>query len=251
MGSPTVVMALTADTPSGSLVRHARWGDQDALAELFRRAWPRALAAVRTSCGWDEAEDAVAVAFAHALDRLDQIRDPTAVEAWLTRSAIRTSIDLARRRRQARPSGAPVDLPANGGQHAESTAERALARLDRAAIAWSIEQLPDELGHLIRLRYVAGLSVEEVAAAVGLPEGTVRRRCFDAYRLLRQRFLQQHLRSGTGECATMTDQLCRAASRNVSALARRRLDQHLRHCPGCRDRQAELAETVAELSHRA
>jgi NitT/TauT family transport system substrate-binding protein len=237
--------ALTGAALTGA----ARRGDQEALAELYRRAWPRALAAVRTSCGWDEAEDAVAVGFVRALDRLSQIHDPTAVEAWLTRSAIRASIDLARRRRRAQPWGAPADLPQTGKQHAESAAERALARLDRAALASLVQQLPNELGRLIRLRYVAGLSVQEVSAAVGLPEGTVRRRCFDAYRLLRQRFLQQQLRSGAGECATVTDQLCRAASRNVSTRARRRIEQHLGHCRGCRERQAELAETVAELSH--
>jgi hypothetical protein len=94
---------------------------------------------------------------------------------------------------------------------------------------------------------VTGLSVHEVAAAIGLPEGTVRRRCFEAYRLLRQQFLRQHLGAATGECATVTDQLCRAASRRVSALERRRIDEHLARCAGCRRRQAELAEIVAEL----
>jgi len=225
-------------------------GDPEALGELYRRAWPRALAAVRTSCGWDEAEDAVAVGFARALGRLDQIRDPTAVEAWLTRSAVRASADLARRRGRVEPSGSASDLPRTEGQHAESAAEKLLAGLDRAAIVSAVEQLPDELRRLILLRYVSGLSVHEVAAAVGLPEGTVRRRCFEAYRLLRQRFLRQHLRAATGECVTVTDQICRAASRRVSALERRRIDEHLGRCAGCRRRQAELVEILAELGRR-
>jgi RNA polymerase sigma factor (sigma-70 family) len=212
------------------------------------------LAAVRTTRGWDEAEDAVALGFAHALDRLDQIRDPEAVEAWMTRCAMRAALDLARRRRRAEPWGAAADLPAGRPAvrttEADTAAERALAGLDQAALARALEQLPDALRRPIRLRYMAGLSVQEVAAEMGLPEGTIRRRCFDAYRLLRQRFLQHHLRPGVGECATVTDQLCRAASRNVSAVARRRIDQHLGHCIGCRERQAALDEAIAERMRR-
>jgi RNA polymerase sigma-70 factor, ECF subfamily len=236
--------------PAAVLARQGMGGDQAALAELYRRTWPRALAAVRTSCGGDEAEDAVAMGFARAFDHLDQIRDPSAVEAWLTRSAIRASVDLARRRRRTQPWGAPADLPWTARQHAESAADRALTRLDRATVAASVDALPDELRRLICLRYVAGLSVREAAVVVGLPEGTVRRRCFDAYQLLRQRFLRHHLLAGTGECATITDQLCRAASRNLSAPARRRIDQHLAQCPACQEREAEVAETLELLRRR-
>src|ERR1700704_6010988 len=51
------------EVPSAELALFARGGDRDALAELYRRAWPRALAAVRSTSGWDEAEDAVAEGF--------------------------------------------------------------------------------------------------------------------------------------------------------------------------------------------
>lgn len=239
-------------TPSATLAIRSRSGDQEAAAELYRRAWPRALATVRRSHGWDEAEDAVALGFAHALGRLEQIREPGAVEAWMIRCAMRAAIDLARRRCRVQPWGAPADLPAGRGFEAgaESAAERALAGFDRAALARSLEQLPSDLARLIRLRYLAGLSVQEVAARMGRPEGTVRRQCFDAYQLLRQRFWQQHLRPGVGECATVTDQLCRAVSRPISARSRHRIDQHLGHCLGCRERQAELAEAIAECRSR-
>jgi RNA polymerase sigma-70 factor, ECF subfamily len=239
-----------AGTPSATLAIRSRSGDQEAVAELYRRAWPRALATVRASLGWDEAEDAVALGFAHALGRLDQIRDPGAVEAWMIRCATRAAVDLARRRCRLQPWGAAADLPDGRRPDSESAAERALAGLDRAALATSLEQLPADLRRLIRLRYEAGLSVQDVAAKMGLPEGTVRRRYFDAYRMLRHRFLQHHLRPGVGECATVTDQLCRAASRTVSARARHRIDDHLGHCLGCQARQAELAETVAERTSR-
>jgi RNA polymerase sigma-70 factor, ECF subfamily len=248
------VAAMGSKTPSATLAIRSRSGDQEAAAELYRRAWPRALAIVRRSHGWDEAEDAVALGFAHALGRLDQIQEPGAVEAWMIRCATRAAIDLARRRCRAQPWGAPIDLPAGrGAEHdagAESAADRALAGFERAALVRSLAQLPDDLGRLIVLRYLAGLSVPEVAARTGLPEGTVRRRCFDAYRLLRQRFWEQHLRPGVGECATVTDQLCRAASRNISARSRRRIDQHLGHCLGCRERQAALIEAIAERASR-
>jgi RNA polymerase sigma-70 factor, ECF subfamily len=244
-------MGPTAEASSAALALDARDGDREALAELYRRAWPRALAAVRTCRGWDEAEDAVAEGFARALDRLDQIREPGAVEAWLTRSALRASVDLARRRRRTQPGGSAAELPVTRGPHAESAAERALMRLEGAAMATSVLQLPDELRRLIQLRYGEGLSVQEIAGLLSVPEGTVRRRCFDASKLLRQRFLRLHLRPAEGECAAVTDQLCRAACGPLSALGHRRIEQHLRGCTGCRDRQAELAVAVTQRASRA
>ena len=239
-----------ADAPTAALVPAARQGDQDALAELYRRVWPRALAAVRRRCGWDEAEDAVAEGFARALDRLDQIRDPAAAEAWLTQSAVRSSLDLARRRRRAQPSGGAGELPKGRTPDGESAVERLLTQLDHAAVASSVKQLPGDLQHLVRLRYVDGLSIAEIAVVLGRPEGTVRRRCFDACRLIEQRFLRHQLGTAIGECAVVTEQLCRSLSRSVSPRTRHRIDQHLRACTRCRHRQAELTDTVAELDRR-
>ncbi len=240
MRSSTAGLCRSATSPPEVLALAAREGDPDALAELYRRVWPVALATVRAACGWDESEDAVAEGFARALDRLDQLRDPAAIEAWLTRSAVRAATDLARKRRRAEPGGTAADLPRPRDPHIESAAEGAFARSDRAAIAASVEALPDDLRRLARLRFDAGLSVREVADLLSLPEGTIRRRCFDAYRLIRQRFLRQHLRPAAGECAVVTDQLCRAACRRLSSLAERRVEQHLRRCAGCQHRQREL-----------
>jgi RNA polymerase sigma-70 factor (ECF subfamily) len=237
--------------PSAELAHVAREGDRDAMAELYRRTWPRALAAVRSTSGWDEAEDAVAEGFVRALDRLDQLRSPGAVEAWMTRCALRASIDLARRRRRVEPGEVVSDVVASRGPHAESAAEGVLALLDRAAMSASIQQLPRPLRQVIHLRYVAGLSVQETATRLSVPEGTVRRRCFEACRLLEQRFLRHHLRPAEGDCAVVADQLCRAAGRDLSPLARRRVALHLIGCPGCQARQAELAVTFGELArHR-
>jgi RNA polymerase sigma-70 factor, ECF subfamily len=247
MRTLTSRMCPTADASSAALALDARDGDREALAELYRRAWPRALAAVRTCHGWDEAEDAVAEGFARALDRLDQIRDPAAVEVWMTRCALRASLDLARRRRRIELGGGAAELPVTRGSHAESAAERALLLLDRAAIAISVRQLPDDLRRLIELRYGAGLSVQEIAGLLSVPEGTIRRRCFDGSRLLRQRYLRLHLQPAAGECAAVTDQLCRAACRALSASAKRRIEQHLRRCTGCRNRQTELTAAVTEV----
>jgi RNA polymerase sigma-70 factor (ECF subfamily) len=194
--SGTTRMPGTAPTPAvrdmspALLVRQARRDNQQAVAELYRRAWPSALARVRAQFGSDEAEDAVAEGFARAFAHLDQLRDPAAVEAWLTRSAVRAWLDLARRRQRVQPAGAPTELPPAIGPptHCESVAERFVAGVDRAVINSCIVQLPEDLRQMVCLRYIAGLSVHEVAARMALPEGTVRRRCFDARLLLRQRF---------------------------------------------------------------
>src|SRR5579859_2611630 len=236
-----------AEATAAELARAAQQGDGHACAALYRRAWPRALAAVRASCGWDEAEDAVAEAFARALGRLDQLREPAAVETWLARCAVRAATDLARCRWRAQPAGHATDLPVEA-VFAESAADRALSVLDSAAMAEIVGQLPENLRQVIGLRYLAGFSVREVAARLSLPEGTVRRRCFDGCQLVQQRFLHHHLRPATGECAAVTDHLCRGTARALSALAQRRVERHVRGCAPCQARQAELTVALDELS---
>ena len=238
------------DVPSAALALQARAGDQGAVAELYRRAWPRALAAVCATCGPDEAEDAVAEGFARAFARLHQIRDLAAVEVWLSRSAVRASVDLARRRRRAQPCGAPTELPADRWHHGESAADRVMAALDHAALAASLRELPADLRGMVRLRYVEGLSVREMAGRLAMPEGTVRRRCFDARRMLRQRFLRQHLRPASGECEAVTDRLCRAAGRDDAPPVHRRVERHLQRCPGCRARRTELEAWAGRTARR-
>jgi hypothetical protein len=127
---------------------------------------------------------------------------------------------------------------------AESAADRALSALERDTLAAAVSQLPETARLLLRLRFDAGWSIRRISRLLGLPEGTVRRRCFEACQVAGQRFLRGQLQPASRGCMASTDQLCRAAQRELSALSQRRLADHLRRCSACRSRERELAELI-------
>ncbi len=71
------------------------------------------------------------------------------------------------------------------GHDTEHTVLASLQAADRsAAVSQAMRQLPVELRQVIHLRFVEDQPVKEIAAIVGVPEGTVKSRLFRAYRLL-------------------------------------------------------------------
>jgi RNA polymerase sigma-70 factor (ECF subfamily) len=127
--------------------------------ELFRESGPTLIRAVYAYTGGrrDIAEDAVAEAFARALAKDGQIRDPL---PWLYRVSLRIAAQETKRERD-HPM---VDLPAPaeggaGGLGRVLTALRELSPNQRAAIV---------------LHYEADLPVREVARLLGISGATVK-----------------------------------------------------------------------------
>lgn len=260
--SPTATNLSTTTTPrrdhrptalqcSAELATAARYGDDEAAGELYRRTMRRARVAARSFCADADADDAVAEGLSRALRRLDQLSDAAAVERWMIRCAVRAAIDLSRKR-QRQPAIATINaLAERSGPPAESAADQALSAMEQGALASVLRQLQPGPRLLLQLRYEKGLSVEHIAVALGRPAGTIRRQCVEARRLVGQRFLGQQLRPASGDCSRVTELLCQAPYRRLSGLARRRLDEHLGQCPGCRDREQELDDRLTELGFRS
>jgi len=186
-------MATTTEAvvSSAELARRAQQDDAAAMGELYRRMAGRALAAARCYATPNDAEDAVADGFVRALTFLHQLRDAQAVESWVIRCVVRAAIDLSRKRRRQYPNPAISELADRSCPPSESAAEWALRAIDHQEVATTLDALPPRTRTLLRLRYEATLSVREIAVLLNEPEGTVRRRCFEARRLARHRFLRQ------------------------------------------------------------
>jgi RNA polymerase sigma-70 factor, ECF subfamily len=112
------------------------------------------------------ADDAVAEAFARALERADQIRDPV---PWLYRTAFRLALeDLRRERRE--PKSEQV-LPSEAGLGGLVPALRELSPGQRAAVV---------------LHYEADLPLREVASRMGTSVAVVKMHLFRGRRRLRE-----------------------------------------------------------------
>jgi RNA polymerase sigma-70 factor (ECF subfamily) len=95
--------------------------------------------------------------------------------AWLTTIARSRAIDRVRRTRQEQQREAPLDeaLRASGG---ESVEEGVMAGEVRSVVRAALDALAPEQRDVIELAYYGGMSHSEIAAARGLPLGTVKTR---------------------------------------------------------------------------
>ncbi|MCC7010286.1 MAG: sigma-70 family RNA polymerase sigma factor [Acidobacteria bacterium] len=130
-----------------------------------------------------DAEDVAQDAFVRAYRRFASLRDRDRFRGWLVRMTWRLALDWKRghRRRGAREEALARAMPAFGD------AERDAVDTDRAARLWAaIDRLPRRLRLVIVLAAIDGHGVRDVAQLLGVAEGTVKSRLFDARQRLRE-----------------------------------------------------------------
>jgi RNA polymerase sigma-70 factor (ECF subfamily) len=155
-------------------------GDDMALRELFFRHAPWLAARLRAVLPPADVEDAVQETFVAVWRGARRYQPQGAAGGWLWGIAQRQAALLLRRRGPAALALPAADVPVAGDLE-EAAVTRAL--LDRAQAALGPPGGPDR--EVWRLRYVEDRPVAEVAALLGLPEGTVKSRAHRARRLLR------------------------------------------------------------------
>ncbi len=157
------------------LVRRAKAGEQRAFEELVRRHQDRAYSVARGVVRHPEdAADVVQEAFIAVLRHLDTFQEGAAFTTWLHRITIRKAYDQLRRR---------VPDPVDPGGIAVSKLEARDADpfatgLAQTALLDAIATLDEPFRDAVLLVDVAGLGVEEAAAALGVAPGTIKSRVF-------------------------------------------------------------------------
>jgi len=167
------------DADAAALARWRDGGDRAALAELFARHADRCWRVARRFAGEAEAEDAMQDGFIRAMARAGQWRGGDA-SAWLIAIVANAARNRARqsRRRQRREAAILVEpAAAASGDPVDPALRRHLAA--------ALDELPKASSDVLRLRLIDGLSHAEVAAALGVREGTARTRLHRAIERLR------------------------------------------------------------------
>ena len=122
-------------------------------------------------------EDALELAqdvFIKAWEALPAWRPDAQFHTWIYRIASNVALDVLRRRKvvQFVPLEDEYDAPADQpGPEAQLQGKQRLRSLDAA-----LARLPAEQREIVLLREVEGLSYDELAAALGIDEGTVKSR---------------------------------------------------------------------------
>ena len=136
-----------------------------------------------------EAEEALQDAYLKAYRALDQFRGESKISTWLVR--ITANEALMRLRKRARTAEI-VELHASPvsdevAVRKEEQPENLAARKQlRSLLESKIDALPEAFRPVFILRGLEEFSVEETAAALDIPEATVRTRFFRARSLLRE-----------------------------------------------------------------
>jgi RNA polymerase sigma-70 factor, ECF subfamily len=111
------------------------------------------------------------IAIARGIRRFD---GRAAFSTWAYRVATNACLDELRRRKRRAVPGLPDDLGVGEVSASASVAIDVLP--DRLAIDAALEELPEEFRAAVVLRDLCDLDYAEIAAALGIPPGTVRSR---------------------------------------------------------------------------
>jgi RNA polymerase sigma factor (sigma-70 family) len=195
-GATSLDPAPTAHADA-TLAARLRVGDEAALAELYDRFGATALGIARRVTGdVHAAEEAVQETFlwvwTHA-DRFDPARGT--LRSWLAVLCYRRAVDWVRaevaRRRPVSDHGS--GLAASAEEVALEAEEARLAEQLAHTVRAAVDTLPPAQRDVVRLLYFEGRRVADIAATLGVPEGTAKTRLRAARQRLAERLGTQGL----------------------------------------------------------
>jgi RNA polymerase sigma factor (sigma-70 family) len=164
------------------LVLLAQGGSRDAFARLAARWTPKLVTfAARTLGTTEAAKDVVQDTWESAMRGLARLEDPARFRAWLYAIAARKCADAMRGKYRRQNIAAKAQAMTLESADAEADSN---ARLDLVA---ALKRLPPEQRVTVSLYFGEEMSVAEIAAITGAPEGTVKSRLFAARKALRER----------------------------------------------------------------
>ncbi|MGB3503625.1 MAG: RNA polymerase sigma factor [Mesorhizobium sp.] len=184
-----------AAADEGELVQRAARRDSAAIRSIIKANNQRLYRLARAIVGNDaDAEDVLQEAYIRAFGKLEDFRGDSSLTTWLSRITINQALMRLRGRRrqrrvaedaqtqtQARIIPFPLATPAEDPERI--MAQRQLLDL--------VEQATDDLPEPFRLVFIArvveGLSVEETADTLSLPQATVKTRLHRARKLVREK----------------------------------------------------------------
>ena len=109
----------------------------------------------------EDCADALQESLLKAWQRIDTLRDDTCFRGWMTRIVVNTSRDMLRRRKI---------------RTEELTDELAAPQVEDTRLDDALQLLDERMRLPIVLHYLEGMSVQEIADALRLPQGTVKNR---------------------------------------------------------------------------
>ena len=157
----------------GAVIEACQQGDRDAFQLLFETYKDKVFSIAVYSVGGDRAvaDDVTQQIFLKLFTVIRQFRGDSEFTTWLYRLVVNACLDERRRRKRWLPWGESVAM-SNPGERKPQ--EKQFARLEVAeALQAAIAELKPRFSLPILLKYIEGLSYEEIANVMGCSKGTV------------------------------------------------------------------------------
>jgi RNA polymerase sigma-70 factor (ECF subfamily) len=181
----------THNSIDARVIRACQEGDREAFRLLFEAYKDRVFSIASYSLG-DEAaaDDITQQIFVKLFTRIGQFRGDSEFTTWLYRLVINSCLDERRKQKRFLPVAdvAPVSKAVHRKPPEIGYERRELAGSVRDAI----EGLKPKMRMPVLLKYIEGLSYEEIAAVLGCSKGTVASRLNRAHKALARKL--SHLR---------------------------------------------------------
>jgi len=179
------------DSINAGVIRACQQGDREAFRLLFEAYKDRVFSIACYSLGNEAAADDVTQQiFLKLFPRIGQFRGDSEFTTWLYRLVINSCLDERRRQRRFLP--VEEFAPMNKAVHREPPETRYERREIAGSVREAIGGLKPKMRLPILLKYIEGLSYEEIASVLGCSKGIVASRLNRAHKALAKKL--GHLR---------------------------------------------------------
>jgi len=158
---------------NGRIIEACQQGDRDAFQTLFETYKDKVFSIAVYSVGGDRsiADDVTQQIFLKLFTAIKQFRGDSEFTTWLYRLVVNACMDERRRRRRLLPWG---DRPVMSDRSEKKPQEKQYARNEVAeSVRVAIELLKPKFRLPILLKYIEGMSYDEIATVMGCSKGTV------------------------------------------------------------------------------
>jgi RNA polymerase sigma-70 factor (ECF subfamily) len=168
-----------------NLVEKARTGDRTAYGELVSRFQPTVYAVALTRLRNPlEAQELAQEVFIHAMNKLDQLRDPQCIAGWLRQITVRMALNRLTRRGPVR--GAEAGVLESVAASEQAPLDEMVRAEQRTALYDGLEKLkPVDRATLVAF-YLRGRSLQQMSREFETPVGTIKRRLHVARKRLKR-----------------------------------------------------------------
>jgi RNA polymerase sigma-70 factor (ECF subfamily) len=172
-----------ADVEPPGLVARCQAGDVEAFAELYALHSARIFSLAARMAGSPETgEDLLQEIFLQAYRKIGGFKGDAAVGTWLYRLALNHCLDFVRSR-QSKMEKATSSI--DGDDRAPALTARRESPAERIDLERAMQQLPPGCREVFVLHDVEGYEHKEIAAMLGIAEGTSKSQVFKARMKLR------------------------------------------------------------------